>query len=646
MKSFKTLFSALVLCAIFQLSAYAQTKIWVGPSGGTWHEALHWSPQGIPDGMLQDVIIPENSVVNIGISSDITAFSNTITLEAGATINKTSNSTLFMNGGGVFAPTSQINFYEGNIGVGSGSTVTVNGALNILGELPKSISSSSTSTTSIDITGTMFIASSPEPLFLQEISIRILPSGMLTVEDATLDVSAFNARLSNEGLIQKNSGTGIFTIDTTFENDNGTINVSSGAMEVSGSSTLINGEYNVNQDGYFELGGAAIHNISGMITGQLDGPFILNSGARTLPEDDAIFNFSGPAGVQFSGGALAATGTMNTAFVNRGLFTVINIGSAQQPFMGSAAILRNEGLVVFDTTVDAFVLSQSAILENTNDGTVTILEDTDIFGPVSNSGLIEKTGGTEEINFVSLINNEEGVFDIASGGVNFSSNFEGKGVVTGIGSFRTNTSDAIESTIAPGNDGPGTLTFENPLQFNATTDCEYQLQINGTTPDTEYDVFAINAPARLSGTFDIQLGFAPQIDDEFEVFTATSITECNLPTQTTGFFDGMVYIFDVVCNLDNVVLRVVDITLGVTENTLSNSIAYPNPTRGAFMVQLDAPVSEINTTITNILGQVIAFERFVNTDTLKFNLQGGPGIYFVSLTTSERVSETIKIIKK
>lgn len=56
--------------------------------------------------------------------------------------------------------------------------------------------------------------------------------------------------------------------------------------------------------------------------------------------------------------------------------------------------------------------------------------------------------------------------------------------------------------------------------------------------------------------------------------------------------------------------------------------------------------SEIDTTITNILGQVVAFERFVNTETFQLNLEGDPGIYFVTLTTESGVSETLKVIKK
>lgn len=72
---------------------------------------------------------------------------------------------------------------------------------------------------------------------------------------------------------------------------------------------------------------------------------------------------------------------------------------------------------------------------------------------------------------------------------------------------------------------------------------------------------------------------------------------------------------------------------------------FANPTSGYFTINLSKSYSEINTTITNILGQVVAFERFANTDTLEVNLQGSPGIYFVNLTTAEGVSETLKIVK-
>ncbi len=73
---------------------------------------------------------------------------------------------------------------------------------------------------------------------------------------------------------------------------------------------------------------------------------------------------------------------------------------------------------------------------------------------------------------------------------------------------------------------------------------------------------------------------------------------------------------------------------------------YPNPTKSDFTIELDKEYSEINTTITNLLGQVIASERFVNTHTLDLKINNANGIYFVNVTTSERLSETIKIIKQ
>ena len=73
---------------------------------------------------------------------------------------------------------------------------------------------------------------------------------------------------------------------------------------------------------------------------------------------------------------------------------------------------------------------------------------------------------------------------------------------------------------------------------------------------------------------------------------------------------------------------------------------YPNPTKSDFTIELDKEYSEINTTITNLLGQVIASERFVNTHTLDLKINNANGIYFVNVTTSEGLSETIKIIKQ
>lgn len=86
--------------------------------------------------------------------------------------------------------------------------------------------------------------------------------------------------------------------------------------------------------------------------------------------------------------------------------------------------------------------------------------------------------------------------------------------------------------------------------------------------------------------------------------------------------------------------------LGTQENELVNTFVFPNPSSGNFNINLDESHSEINTTITNMLGQVIASEKFENTNTINLKIEGTTGIYFVTITTSDGLSKTMKVLKK
>ncbi len=636
MKSFKLLFTALVLSLLFQLSANAQTKTWIGPSGGSWGNVNSWSPMGVPNSNT-DVIIPSGSEVN----ADVSTFMRNLTVQSGAIVNKTNDLTFGMLSG-VFEAGSTFNFFEGNVISASGNNggTVFNGIVNIIGSERKLFRGA------VIINNIMNVENGVFDFNLRENVLLISSEGIMTIGDGLIDIEAFTATLRNEGLIQKTSGTGIFTIATVFENNGAFINVTSGSMSIDRQSILTDSEINVNSTGFFRLFENETHFINGTLTGQLNGPFIINASAlRVTNNSENFLDFSGPAGVEWEGGTLSAQASPGTVLINKGLLTVKGTGFLSQ--MSGGVVFRNEGEMNFESTVTTFSINQSSVFENTEIGTVTIVDDVNILGAgFINNGLIQKLQGSGTATIRQLFNAETGILAIESGTINLNDGYEGTGLITGAGEIFTNPFDVIESTIAPGNNAVGTLIYSNLTEFEATENCIYQIQLNGVTPDTEHDVFAINTNAKLYGTFDVQLGFAPQLNDEFVVITATNVTECNLPAQTVGYFGGNEYTFDVVCNADNVTLRVVDIALGIEENLLASSKAFPNPTNGNFTVKLPNNISEINSTTTNILGQVVAFERFVNTDALELNLPGSPGIYFVTLTTAEGISETLKIVKQ
>lgn len=74
--------------------------------------------------------------------------------------------------------------------------------------------------------------------------------------------------------------------------------------------------------------------------------------------------------------------------------------------------------------------------------------------------------------------------------------------------------------------------------------------------------------------------------------------------------------------------------------------AFPNPTHKNITLDFGENIETAAISITNILGQVITNEQFVNNNnTIDLSIDGSPGIYFVNINSSEGFSKTIKIIK-
>ncbi len=87
--------------------------------------------------------------------------------------------------------------------------------------------------------------------------------------------------------------------------------------------------------------------------------------------------------------------------------------------------------------------------------------------------------------------------------------------------------------------------------------------------------------------------------------------------------------------------------LGVVKNNFGPSLsAYPNPTNGKFTINLGESFSEINLTITNVLGQLVSSSKYKNQQKLEIEINGAAGIYLATVKTVEGKQATIKIIKE
>lgn len=397
MKSFKTVFSALILCAIFQFSANAQTKTWVGPIGGSWGIAANWSPQGLPT--TQDVLIPSGSIVEVdGITNP--ANMGNLTVQSGAVINKTTASTMAMTTG-VFETGSTFNFFAGQVSslFGPNGGIVFNGEVNIIGAEIKRFQ-----TGNVTINNVINVEAGVFNFRIEGNTLLISAGAVMTVADGSIVIGGNSAIFRNEGLIQKTAGTGTFTISNiNFENNGGTINVDSGSMMLSGGiNTLTNGQYNVNSNGFFKVNYTGITRFFGTLTGQLDGPFIVTF-FRVSNGTEVFLDFTGNAGVIWEGSAIeGVSGPVNT-LINQGLITITNDGDFPHQ-LGGGVILKNEGAIIFNEDVPSFFINPTARLKNTSLGIITTVDDLTITGDLINTGLIQKLNGTGVTSIWSLIN--------------------------------------------------------------------------------------------------------------------------------------------------------------------------------------------------------------------------------------------------
>ncbi len=73
---------------------------------------------------------------------------------------------------------------------------------------------------------------------------------------------------------------------------------------------------------------------------------------------------------------------------------------------------------------------------------------------------------------------------------------------------------------------------------------------------------------------------------------------------------------------------------------------YPNPTNGGFTIQLGDYSDKVELRITNIKGQLLQEEIYHDTDEIKVNLHGSPGVYFIELMDEKGMVQHLRMVKK
>ncbi|MGG5487895.1 T9SS type A sorting domain-containing protein [Gaetbulibacter sp. PBL-D1] len=87
-------------------------------------------------------------------------------------------------------------------------------------------------------------------------------------------------------------------------------------------------------------------------------------------------------------------------------------------------------------------------------------------------------------------------------------------------------------------------------------------------------------------------------------------------------------------------------TLSISNNNFDKQFTYyPNPTNGNFNIKFEAPIDELNISLTNVLGKVIMNKTYNNSQLIELNIDQPSGIYFVKLVSKNGQKANIKLIK-
>lgn len=325
--------------------------------------------------------------------------------------------------------------------------------------------------------------------------------------------------------------------------------------------------------------------------------------------------------------------------------------------------LNNNGLI-YITNTSLNRATNGAILNNNESG---IIEIDSVGGwtqsepgcTLNNAGLITKVNDGNNFSTFYLI------FDIFNSGTIHAGENQtilmlglsmtlrnmASGIISGTGIFDITAIFFNDGTFSPGDNlEPGTMEVVNVFTFQ--TDSTLKLDIAGPNPG-EYDVAAIFGFPTLEGIIAVDLHYAPQLGDEFEVITANNITACNLAETTTAVYDGVEYTFLIECNQTDVTLRASESTLGFTDFSSEEIefFVYPNPVKETIHISLHTsegfavPYETLSLSIYNILGQEL--KTISNFSEANNSFERGSltsGMYFLKLHSESNVLAATQMV--
>jgi len=350
-----------------------------------------------------------------------------------------------------------------------------------------------------------------------------------------------------------------------------------------------------------------------------------------------------------SGGIIESSGTI----------TLVGIG-ATRTF--NNVIINNAGLIFITESNQTIILDST--INNLSQGVIDIPSNGGIVhqntsSTLNNAGIVIKSQGSTQLgNYYMLMTiNNTGTIEVVedqtvlllASQYEFNNLEEGKmigGGVYDITAIFTNM-----GTVYPGKiDGVGIMDVTNNFSLN---DGSIELDLEGTQTD-EYDIVRVAGGPDLTGTLNLKLSFAPEIDDEFVVVTSLfNMANCNFPSETTADYNGLEYTFDIVCNTNDVTLRVTEVTILRTEDFAlndSNFFVQPNPVRDDARFIFSSETfgfgsQETSIKLYNLMGQEVQtlpnYSESNNTFS-RGNLNSG--LYFAQLISEGNIIATTKLV--
>jgi CSLREA domain-containing protein len=355
----------------------------------------------------------------------------------------------------------------------------------------------------------------------------------LTISKAGADHINSGNIIANQDVIVTQSGAA-----PSFTNSGAIIIANTKLFTVNGGTFNMNAGTNLSGSGTLQVSSGSVFSANSTVTVPSSLTFALSSGT-----------LQGTGDVVINGTFNWTSGTITGAgdFINNGTLS-INSGGAKYL---NGRKLTNNGTVNLN---NSFYTYNSAVISNQAGGLFDIrgnytVGKNDASSPVfNNAGTLQMSSGV--IATIGFPLNNSNILDIQTGTLDLAGyTFTNTGTLTGNG--RLNVFGATvnnNGTVSPGaSAGKLSITGDFPQSSVALLDIE----IGGTTVQTQYDQLAINGEASLDGTLNVTLinSFAPSAGDSFQVVTYTSLnainnrfTTLNLPSLPAGLqWDPVAY---------------------------------------------------------------------------------------------------------